>query len=116
MPPISPEKSFTNLAASRRPFDETEYQARSGVPDTALRQFFQPICDHLLKLLLLLTRSADELANLLMQRFEQFLPLARRLIVNDARAIPHDCCDRPVERPAADVLFDVVTHSARDRK
>ena len=32
VPPISEEKSFTNLAASSRPFEETEYQVRSGVP------------------------------------------------------------------------------------
>jgi hypothetical protein len=32
VPPISAEKSFTNMAASSRPFEETEYQARSGVP------------------------------------------------------------------------------------
>jgi hypothetical protein len=33
VPPISAEKSFTNFAASSRPFEETEYQARSGVPE-----------------------------------------------------------------------------------
>jgi hypothetical protein len=33
VPPISEQKSFTNFAASSRPFEETEYQARSGVPE-----------------------------------------------------------------------------------
>jgi hypothetical protein len=39
VPTISPEKSFTNFAASSRPFEETEYQARSGAPK-ALRYPF----------------------------------------------------------------------------
>ena len=41
----------------------------------ALRQLFQPIRDHLFKLLFFLRGTADEFAYLLLKRFEQFLPL-----------------------------------------
>jgi hypothetical protein len=33
VPLIPAEKSFTNFAASSSPFEETEYQARAGVPE-----------------------------------------------------------------------------------
>ena len=41
-------------------------------------------------------------------RFEQFFRSPAG--VNDARAIPQDCCDRYVKCPTGDVLFDVVAH------
>ena len=46
---------------------------RSG--SHALSQLFQPICDHLLKLLFFLRGTANNITDLLMKRFEQFLPL-----------------------------------------
>ena len=107
VPPISEEKSFTNFAASSKPFDETEYQARSGVPEvTPSVNSFSRTATIFLNCCFSWRGTADEFG-LLLKRFEQFLPLTRRLTIDDADAILHDRRDRSVERSTGDILLDV---------